>query len=176
MDVSKNRDTSKWMVKIMKNPIKIHYLGGTIIFGKKTYKKTPKLFIFYFGPLPPVRPRWASSGYLFAGLEIWVWKSWWIIIPKMVWQKQWKTMRCSQGDWKKHFPSFQFKKNHPWDMDPSWGWVGWLCGMFCLFVLAKREPGDGAKQLEEISTWSRNGLCLLVCNWAVSVDGYFPKQ
>ena len=76
-------------------------------------------------------------------------------------------------------PSFQFnKKRNPWDMDPSWGWVGWLCGMFCLFVFAKakREPGDDTKRLEEISTWSRNGLCLLVCSWAVSVEGYFPKQ
>ncbi len=34
MVVSKNRDTPKWMVKIMENPIKIHDFGGpTPIFG-----------------------------------------------------------------------------------------------------------------------------------------------
>ena len=33
MDVSENRGTPKWMVKIMENPIKMDDLGGTIIFG-----------------------------------------------------------------------------------------------------------------------------------------------
>ena len=33
MDVSKNRGTPKWMVKIMENPIKMDDLGG----GKKPY-------------------------------------------------------------------------------------------------------------------------------------------
>ena len=33
MGVSKNRGTTKWMVKIMENPIKIGDLGGTTIFG-----------------------------------------------------------------------------------------------------------------------------------------------
>ena len=36
MDVSKNRGTPKWMVKIMENPIKMddsRVHGGTIIFG-----------------------------------------------------------------------------------------------------------------------------------------------
>ena len=34
MGVSKNRDTSKWMVKIMENPIKMDDLGGKpTIFG-----------------------------------------------------------------------------------------------------------------------------------------------
>ena len=47
MDVSKNRDTSKWMVKIMKNPIKIHYLGGTIIFGKKKHIRKPPSCSFF---------------------------------------------------------------------------------------------------------------------------------
>ena len=32
-DVSKNRGTPKWMVKIMENPIKMDDLGGTPIFG-----------------------------------------------------------------------------------------------------------------------------------------------
>ncbi len=73
-------------------------------------------------------------------------------------------------------PSSSRKTIHGTWIRHGGGLVGWLCGMFCLFVLAKREPGDGTKQLEEISTWSRNGLCLLVCNWAVSVDGYFSKQ
>ena len=35
MDVSKNRGIlpPKWMVEIMENPIRMHDLGGTIIFG-----------------------------------------------------------------------------------------------------------------------------------------------
>ena len=34
MDVSKNRGTPKWMVKIMENPIKMDNLGGFLpIFG-----------------------------------------------------------------------------------------------------------------------------------------------
>ena len=33
MGVSKTRDTPKWMVKIMENPIKMDDFGGTIIFG-----------------------------------------------------------------------------------------------------------------------------------------------
>ena len=33
MGVSKNRGTSKWMVKMMENPIKMDDLGKPIIFG-----------------------------------------------------------------------------------------------------------------------------------------------
>ena len=33
MEVSKNRGTPKWMVKIMEHPIKMGWFGGTIIFG-----------------------------------------------------------------------------------------------------------------------------------------------
>ena len=37
MDVSKNRGTSKWMVNIMENPIKMDDLGGTPYFWKHPY-------------------------------------------------------------------------------------------------------------------------------------------
>ena len=33
LDVSKNRGTPKWMVKMRENPIKMHDLEGTPIFG-----------------------------------------------------------------------------------------------------------------------------------------------
>ena len=37
MGVSKNRGTPKWMVKIMENPIKMGWFGGTTIFWKHPY-------------------------------------------------------------------------------------------------------------------------------------------
>ena len=47
MDVSKNRATPKWMVKIMENPIKMDDLGGfPIIFGNTQMKLWKMMFIF----------------------------------------------------------------------------------------------------------------------------------
>ena len=42
MDLSKNRGTPKWMVKIMENPNKMDDLGGTIIFGNTHIYTHPK--------------------------------------------------------------------------------------------------------------------------------------
>ena len=51
MDVSKNRGTPKWMVKIMENPIKMDDLGGkTHYFRKYPYLRCA------FGNLVPVTP------------------------------------------------------------------------------------------------------------------------
>ena len=45
MDVSKNRDTPKWMVKIMENPIKMDDLGDPPLFLETSiYKNTVDMF------------------------------------------------------------------------------------------------------------------------------------
>ena len=43
MDVSENRGTPKWMVKIMENPIKMDDLGVPL------FLETPKWFVKHFG-------------------------------------------------------------------------------------------------------------------------------
>ena len=48
MDVSKNRGTPKWMVKIMENPIKMDDLRGKpTIFGNIQVVATQIFFIFF---------------------------------------------------------------------------------------------------------------------------------
>ena len=50
MGISKNRGTTKWMVKIMENPIKMGWFGGTTIFGN--IHMSTKMHFFKMQVLP----------------------------------------------------------------------------------------------------------------------------
>ena len=58
MDVSKNRGTPKWMVKIMENPIKMDDLGVPLFLEIPIYILSSE---YLLGPYPLLKVCWGGS-------------------------------------------------------------------------------------------------------------------